>query len=234
MPSSKLNVAEYIRPLGIRRNNGVIKFAGTGFGIEKPGLVLTAAHVVSGVTNPQEIYIELQNGKPPDGRFLQACSLDRHPTADIAALLFEPNPSLRAFQLGNPPADIGDFYLGTEIISYGYPSTIESPDKVNLEPRLMSGYLQRNFRHLQSNYSFQACELSFPAISGQSGSPILLANDIDSAIAVLTTNFESSIVIDSYEEHYEGGEKEFHKITKVISHGIGVTLWPLAEWISSF
>ena len=233
MRSSELNLAEYIRPIGILRNESVIKFAGTGFGIEKPGLVLAAAHVVSGVTNPQEIYIELPDGNPLDVRFLQAHSLHLHPTADLVALLFEPNPSLRAFKLGNPPTDMNDFYLGTEIVSYGYPSTTQSPDKVHLEPRLMTGYLQRNFYFKQFDYSFQAYELSFPVMPGQSGSPILLADDIDYAIAVLTTNFESSTLIDFYEEHHENDEKEFHKITKVINFGVGLALWPFTEWIRS-
>ena len=97
----------------------------------------------------------------------------------------------------------------------------------------MSGHIQRNFRYKQGKCSFHACELSFPAVLGQSGSPILLANDIGSAIAVLTTNFESSIVIDSYEEHQGDGQKEIHKIKKVISYGVGAALWPLTDWISS-
>ena len=228
MRSDKLNVVEYIRPIGIRRDGKLVKFAGTGFGFEKPGLVLTAAHVVANATNPQDVYMQLS-----DGRFLRAYSMNLHSTADVAALLFESDQSLPFFKLGNPPTEIREFFLGTEILSYGYPLTRENPDKIKLEPRLMSGHIQRYFCHEQGNYSFYACELSFPSILGQSGSPILLAHDIDSAIAVLTTNFESSIVIDSYEEHDEGGQKEIHKIKKVISYGLGAALWPLSDWIRS-
>ena len=97
----------------------------------------------------------------------------------------------------------------------------------------MSGHIQRVFHYEQRGYRFRAYELSFPSILGQSGSPILPANNIDFAIAVLTTNFESSILVDSYEEHHEGGEKEIHKIKKVISYGIGAALWPHADWINS-
>ena len=228
MRSDKLNVVEYVHPIGIRRNGELVNFAGTGFGVEKSGLILTAAHVVANAINAQEIYVQLHAGK-----FLRAYSMILHPTADVAALLFKPDHSLPFFKLGNPPTEIREFFLGTEVLSYGYPFTRENPDKVKLEPRLMSGYIQRNFCHEQGNYSFHAYELSFPSILGQSGSPILLANDIDSAIAVLTTNFESSIVIDSYEEYDEGGQKEIHKIKKVISYGIGAALWPLADWIRS-
>lgn len=229
MSNYSINIGEYIRPIGIRNNNGEIKFSGTGFGIEKAGLVLTAAHVVLNTIKPDEIYIEL-----PSNKFLQASSIKFHPSADIAALTFESDPSLHFFKLGNPKMKAGHFHLGTEIISYGYPFTRENPDKINLEPRLMCGHIQRNFQHKQNNYNFRACELSFPVIKGQSGSPILLVNDIESAIAILVSNFESSTIIDSYEEHHENGGKEIHKIKKVISYGIGVELWPIKDWIMSF
>ena len=40
-------------------------------------------------------------------------------------------------------------------------------------------------------------------------------------------------MIDSYEEHHKDGDKEIHKIKKVISYGIGAALWPLTDWIGS-
>ena len=126
------------------------------------------------------------------------CSVKPHPTADVTALVFKRDQSLRPFKLGEAPVEIGEFYLGTEVISHGYPSRQEGPDKVVLEPRLRGGHIQRNFRYDQGHYSFHACELSFPAILGQSGSPILLKDDIDFAIAVLTRAF--SAISDASEE----------------------------------
>ncbi len=226
MPSDQLNVTEYIRPLGIREDGESVKFAGTGFGIGRRGLVLTASHVVACADKPQQVYMQLRNG-----RFLRAISKKVHPMADVTALQFESDHSPHFFKLSSPPAAIGEFHLGTEIISYGYPVTRETPEKVRLEPRLMSGHIQRHFIHEQGNCRFRACETSFPSILGQSGSPVLLASNIDSAIAVLTTNFESSIVVDSYEEHNEDGEKETHTIKKIINYRIGALLWPLADWL---
>ena len=48
---------------------------------------------------------------------------------------------------------------------------------------------------------------------------------------MLAANVESSIVIDSYDEHQEDGEKEIRKLNKVISYGIGTALWPLTDWM---
>ena len=229
MRSDVLNLKEFVRPIGILGNGGLVKFSGTGFGIGETGLVLTAAHVVAATDKPQAIFLQLSNGS-----FLQPQSVSFHPTADVAALRFNPDRSLRAFELGEPPPETGEFYLGTDVCSYGYPFRQDGPNRKTLEPRLMCGHIQRFFQHEQNPYCFRACELSFPAIQGQSGSPIVLAHQVKSAIAVLTSNFESSTVVDSYEEHVaEQGERVVYTKEKVISYGIGAALWPLADWIKA-
>ena len=228
MRSVRIDVSEYIRPIGILNKHNVVRSAGTGFGFHKPGLVLTAAHVVAAASRPNAIHLQMKSG-----RFLRARSVKAYPKADVAVLTFDANQSPPYFRLGEPPKQIGKFYLGTEVLSYGYPLKKEGSGKGRLEPRLMSGYIQRIIKYEQEKYSYHAFEPSFPTIPGQSGSPILLKDDIDYAIAVLTRNFESSTEIDSYEEHLEDGEKEIHKIIKVVSYGIGTALWPLKHWISS-
>ena len=97
----------------------------------------------------------------------------------------------------------------------------------------MSGHIQRHFKHALGEYCFTAYELSFPVIVGQSGSPVLLEHGVDSAIAILTGNFESSTVVDSHEEHEVDGVKERHIVKKVITYGIGAELLPLSVWIRS-
>ncbi len=88
MPDDKMNVVEYVRPIGVRGNDKLVEFSGTGFGIEKRGLVLTAAHVVAHAVKPEEIYLQPRNGK-----FLRAHSMNLHPTADVAALAFNTDQS---------------------------------------------------------------------------------------------------------------------------------------------
>lgn len=39
------------------------------------------------------------------------------------------------------------------------------------------------------------------------------------------------MVLGSYEEHLQDGEKETHKIKKVVSYGIGAALWRYADRI---
>lgn len=226
MRRDMLALHDYIRPIGIRRERGLIRFAGTGFGFREPGLVLTAAHVVAAATEARSVLLRLR-----DGTFLQATTIAVHPTADVAALRFEPGQTLRTFQLAEPPAGLTDHHLGTEVGSYGYPYRQEGPNRITLEPRLLTGDIQRCFQYEQGNRRYHAYETSFPVTPGQSGSPAFLTNRVTSVVGVLTTNFQSSTIIDEYEEHVEEGQRELHRITKVVSYGIAAALAPLADWI---
>ncbi len=226
-PIDRINPREYICPIGLRDgDDDLVRFSGTGFGFETPGIVLTASHVVDSA-EPERIFLKLKSGQ-----FVKPRSVTHHPTADVAALAFESDQSPRAFKLGAPTVG-GGFYLGEEVITFGYPAVSEDLRKIQLEPRLMSGHIQRHFNHALGKYRFAAYELSFPVIVGQSGSPVLLKHGIESAIAILTGSFESSIVVDSHEEHETDGTKEIHIVKKVITYGIGAALLPLSVWIRS-
>ena len=228
-----VNITTYVRPLGVQRHRGQINFAGTAFGVERPGLVLTAAHVVQDAT-PDRLHLEIARATTASGaRFRNPRSVAVHPSADIALLTFDEDETIPYFQLAKPPEDIGEFHLGTEILSYGYPRRVESPSRVALEARLLTGHIQRAFRHQRAGRRYGAYELSFPSVDGQSGSPVLLANHVTSAVALATDNFESSILVDEYEEHDAQGRLEKHTLKKVVTYGVGLALWPLADWIRS-
>lgn len=225
-----LKIKNYVRPLGIHRHREQINFAGTAFGVERPGLALTAAHVLQNTT-PDRIYLEVAQTTASGPRFRNPRSVIFHPTADVALLKFD-DEVISYFELAKPPEDIGEFHLGTEILSYGYPRRIESPGRVALEDRLLTGHIQRIFRHQRAGRSYDAYELSFPSVDGQSGSPVILANGL-SAVAVVTDNFESSVLVDEHEEHDAQGQLEKHIIKKVVNFGVGLALWPLFDWIWS-
>ena len=216
---SGLDISEHVCSLGIREDDEMVRFAGTGFGIQRRGLVLTASHVVRGATKPEEVYLKVKSRS-----FIQASHIEHHPEADIAALLFPADQAPSFLSLGEPPRGDPEFLLGTEVSSYGYPYRDEPNGRKTLEPRLMHGRIQRHFQHEWSNPRrlYHAFELSFPALPGQSGSPVFLDHAVDSVIAVLTENFESSVVIDSYEEHEGDGSRATHKISKIFSYGVGV------------
>ena len=228
-----VNITLYVRPLGVKGHRGQVNFAGTAFGVARPGLVLTAAHIVQDAA-PDRIHLEIARTTTANGaRFRIPRTVAVHPSADIALLTFDEVDAIPYLELAKPPEKIGEFHLGTEVLSYGYPRRVESPSRVSLEARLLTGHIQRAFRHERSGWRYRAYELSFPSVDGQSGSPVLLADDVTSAVAVVTDNFESSIVVDEHEEHDAQGRLEKHTVKKVIAYGVALALWPLADWILS-
>ena len=228
---------------------------GTAFGIERPGLILTARHVVEAC---------IDRGKPTcafaarptvrcctrksitlslipkpisrlwfegmrEANLRLCCTAYRpllhtkvdhivpHPQADIAALVVEPDDRLDHFDIGTPKKGFAEFPLGESVSSFGYPS-LEKP----VQPRLMKGHIQRQFRHRKDGYDYRAFELAFPAFPGQSGSPVF--DDFNrNAVMGLVTALTS----------YVWTEKGASQPTTAGFWAIGASITPLADWVRS-
>ena len=227
-----IKINKFVRPIGIKKHNR-INFAGSAFGLEKPGLCVTAAHIVRDMSRDQ-IVLEHGTDLGESSRFWLPTSVTIHPSADIAVMKFDKYEAIPFFKIAEPPIDIGEFHLGTEVRSYGYPRTVKKDNWVSLEPRLMTGTIQRVLPSRHERLSYQTYELSFPSVDGQSGSPVFLVEDSNSALAMVIGNFESSVQVDEDVEHIVNGNLKKQVITKkVVSYGIGLALWPLADWIRS-
>ncbi len=229
-----ININKLVRPIGIK-NDRIINFAGSAFGLEKPGLMVTAAHIVSDVSCDR-IFLEHGSGRRgKSNRFWQPISVVVHPTADIAVMNFEADNAIPFFKIAKPPDDIQEFHLGTEIVCYGYPSRIEGPNLVSLEPRLLRGYTERRLLPRQGwrDNLHEEYELSFSSPQGYSGSPVLLVDDMTTVLAMITGNLGSEKLLGEFEEHLDNGHLEKTILKEVVSHGMGLALWPFADWIRS-
>lgn len=189
---------------------------GTGFNIKRPGLVLTAAHVVEN----QKCVLITSNFKPTI-ETLSVTKIIRHPKADVAALSLPDGAwkDMEYFKIGIPRSGYRDFPVGTEIASYGYPKIGgEQP----IPERYMKGHIQRQFEYKKIQYQYQAFELGFPAFAGQSGSPVFLDDVLyasdgrNQAVGIVT----ESVVYETEEE-----EKS------TVRWAIAASLMPLREWI---
>ncbi len=222
--ATKLNLGSPIRPLVIDNGRGALNFAGTAFELEERGLFVTSSHVLGGVDDPSRVRIFLDHNNCP-----KASVFHKHPQADVTVLMVKHTMELSPLKLDRGPADTrSEHNFGEEVMSYGYPSRPLENDHVELEPRLMRGNVQREFKY----QGYSAYELSFPVLHGQSGSPVILSNPPNSVIGVVTTSFESHIVLpDSYEEITEQGEKISYKTSKVVTYGICAELWSISDWL---
>ena len=187
---------------------------GTAFGVLRPGLVLTAHHVVEGIEKANLIvcctaYSELLNKRVE--------RIVSHRAADIAALILEPDERLEHFELATPREGFDEHPIGEDVLSYGFPP-LEKP----VRPRMMKGHIQCKFQHKEDGYDYRAFELAFPSFPGQSGSPVFSDWDRNRVMGLVTcsTTYASKDEGDASPSAYG-------------SWALGASLTPLAGWIDS-
>ena len=202
-------------------DDGPEPFLGTGFNIERRGLILTAAHVVEGLGEVWVVRTEYPCADRRRKVFLSN-TIIRHPYADVAAIIIPEDywEDASFFKLGD---NGGRHYsLLTSVATFGYPQI--GPDHERpTRSRAMAGVIQRWFEYKdlpQGNYKYSAYEFGFPVFDGQSGSPVFLNSPLDDRGAVIA-------VVTRYALY--GGI-----IGEDVSSdrwAVGASLSPLREWI---
>lgn len=182
---------------------------GTAFGIHRPGIAITAAHVVAG-----REHVRLVSTFFSPLRHLHVLDVVVHESADVAILRFEPSDNLEWFALGRPDADYNHFPLGEDVAAYGFPRIgVEMP----IPGRLMGGHIQCKFTRETGPYRYAAYELSFPAFHNLSGAPVYRDWVRQQVIGVITdsTSYGST----------EGNEHIY------AAWSLAAALVPLRPWI---
>ena len=182
---------------------------GTAFGVHRPGIAITAAHVVS---DRQQIQLVSTSFNPL--RHLRVLDVVLHEHADVAILRFEPSDNLEWSVLGHPDEGYNDFPLGEDVIAYGFPWVgMEKP----IPGRLMGGHIQCILMRETGPYRYTAYELSFPAFHNLSGAPVYRDRRRHQVIGVIT---------DSTSYGSTAGEEHIYA-----SWSLAAALLPLRPWI---
>lgn len=206
------------------RENEPPAYTGTGAVYLKSNVVVTAAHCVPDVSDATFLFQSPFGNVDP----WTAQRVERHPDIDVAVLV---GTSGADEQLPSYSTIDSKIYVdGTDFVAYGYPA--EGDTSVG---RHFKGHIQRQFRFDPpgGGPGYLAMELSIPAPAGLSGGPVSIAHTPDAIYAVVTTNHDSSLVIDSYEEEQRNGVINRGKITRVVSYGIAAVLTGATElWIN--
>ena len=194
------------RVLGIGSEGG--KPIGTGFNLMKPGLVVTARHVVDG--HKKVTVVDTSGPGGPIGQ--HSSKIMRHDAADIAVILVAPQKDHEFYEIG------AELRLGDEVASMGYPIFATGTSL-----RFMKGHIQRTFTCTSDADCYRAFELGFPAFRGQSGSPVFFdgytteTHDRNKIVGLVTR-----YVVYDVEE---GDEKTS------VRWAVGAWLRPFEQWI---
>jgi Trypsin-like peptidase domain len=202
-------------------------FLGTCFRFRHERVALTAAHVVPQTEDLVLVF-------PRSGRTQIVQNVARHPTADIAVLVTEAQST--DSEDGYPQTafwdQVGNWGLGEEFMTYGYPSEGPTTEPDATHPRLFVGYYQRFFQAtMPGNYRYLAGEMSVPALAGMSGSPLFRPGAPQMVTGMVTTSVESYTITDSVEEVTHDAERLRIEARKVISFGTALMLSDTTEWL---
>lgn len=158
--------------------------SGTGF-LYRTGNVITAAHVVE-KCKPEHITILLSNGKK-----ISVSKIRLDSDIDVALL----TPSTKIDGEAIPFNSIGDFKVGTQVVTWGFPEGYRS-----LKPLLSVGYLSGiDYEKTHEEKMIKRYVVNAAFNSGNSGGPLIdvqsstIIGVVVSKLAPMPDNIESAL-----------------------------------------
>jgi hypothetical protein len=145
------------------------KFLGTAFYVAADGLLMTAGHVLDGWdgAEPLVVALGLQPDKRADVRRVEFVA--RHGSLDLALLRTPDHPKAVWMTVRGRPVS-----HNFSVMTYEYSATVASEAGVHVVPATRIGNITREIDMSAWRGGDDALELSFPALRGASGAPLLL------------------------------------------------------------
>jgi Trypsin-like peptidase domain len=203
------------------------RISGTSAAYNSRHSYVTAAHCV-----PDGCDVAVHAIKGSGGNMIRpAQAVTKHPETDIAVITLDPAEDGTASHLREciyvRPAD--QLIDGGDFIGHGYPvEGAEAP-----VARTFKGHFMRYFGYEPPNggNSYFAGEMSIPAPPGFSGGPLAYTTMPNGLVAVVTTNVDSEIILDRFEEVQRDGSKHAERVTRMISYGIAAMTAGHWDWL---
>jgi hypothetical protein len=158
--------SDFVVPIvGLNDDSSCDPFLGSGVFVGEQMILVTCNHVLESWDKNYAIVIEAEE------KLVSAEILKKDPKTDLALLKvgeYNPPHSL-------PLEDDENITLNNFVICFEYGTTITAGDKINFSPANRLGNVTR-FRDITDLYNKagdQMLELSFPALKGASGAPIM-------------------------------------------------------------
>lgn len=165
-----MDPAQVIVPIFGRGENGAIaEFLGTGFFVGPDGLLMTADHVVRGWSGGLAIACMRDLGTA-----YEAVTIESDRAHDIALLRVETYrpPTVLSLAFDAP------ILPNLQVMTYEYGTTVIEGEKIVLNPATRLGNVTRlKDMPMLGRAGDNALEISFPALRGASGAPIIRSDN---------------------------------------------------------
>lgn len=234
LPSKPLEAIFAITSVIYKTSRPAYLFLGTGFFINNDGTFLSAKHVFPSKSSPKEhiynaITFDLKNRQPVP---CPISDLKFSPHFDIALGRVQGARNIQPLDLAtqNPPINLD---IVTLEFSRTHPKQMEDGElSLSFEPCFRKGNVLRYYKSTYpESIPTQCLELSFPALKGASGAPVLMECG-GAVIGMIIQNIERELLPAQIETTTES-ERHTEEIKYFLPNGKAISWVHMTEFVNS-
>lgn len=221
-----MNPASIVVPLLGLSADRAPQFLGTGSFVGPKGLLLTADHVIRDWKGDLAIVSMMDVTKPHP-----AVILERDEAHDLALL------RVGSYSLDTwlKPSFTGPFYPDRTMLTYEYGTTERSGDNTFFNPATRVGNITRMFQSLEilGKAGESALELSFPALKGASGAPVI-DREAKSILGVIVANVSYELLPSQIESVLDEKNNIYEETKFMMPQAVAVNIQHLKSMYERF
>jgi hypothetical protein len=234
IPSKPLEAIFAIASVIYKTSRPAYRFLGTGFFIDNDGTFLTAKHVFPSESSPQEhtynaITFDLQNKRPVP---CPISDLEFSPQFDIALGCVQGASNIRPLDLAtkNYPSNLD--VVTAEFSRTHLKKREDGEITLEFDPCFRKGYVMRYYTSTYpESIPTQCLELSFPALRGASGAPVLM--ELGGAVVGMIIQNIGRELLPAQIETITESEDYIEEIKYYLPNGKAISWVHLNEFVNS-
>ena len=225
MNSLRITPSEIIVPIfGYEKDKDKWLFLGSGFFFECPPFLATASHVVEKKFDKVAIYIIEEK------KFYYASAVIGNKEIDLAILKIEKYVPQFSCKLGNDQQIV----FTKPVYCYEYGTTIKIGDKIAVSPATRMGNITRllNKKDIYGVAGENMLELSFPALKGASGSPVVLIENELILLGIIIGNISYHLMPAQIETILDQNNECFEEVQYLMPLALALNVKHLSNFYS--
>jgi hypothetical protein len=203
---------------------GSMRYLGVAYHFNDIGNIATCAHVVKALQEGETLFALEMHG---ENLGFEVKDVLCHPKYDFAVGWVD-----RKNYEVIPLHGKREVFIGDDVMAYGFTNNGIIDGRLDTVPRLFKGHIVRTHTSPILPDARSTCELSFPALKGFSGTPLLFSKPKLSMAGMVFSNYESTIELYQYTEIEGKNEKYSEKVHKVIELGVAHSAYDIRVFLN--